>query len=131
FVLHEAASGYALLEVTEVEEVGSLLEEVQKSVADLQRFGRTVKLKAFQPFTTAENALENMNAISEQMVTNDLKYFLEMNLPKVKKSKAAGFQLGCIEPALASAIQEATEVPCRADDTVREILRGVRLHFAK
>lgn len=61
------------MEVNEAEEVGSLLEEVQQAVLDPQRFCRTVKLKGFQPFTTAENALENVNAISEQMVTDDLK----------------------------------------------------------
>lgn len=61
------------MEVIEAEEVGSLLEEVQQAVLDPQRFCRTVKLKGFQPFTTAENALENVNAISEQMVTDDLK----------------------------------------------------------
>lgn len=61
------------MEVMEAEEVGSLLEEVQQAVLDPQRFCRTVKLKGFQPFTTAENALENVNAISEQMVTDDLK----------------------------------------------------------
>lgn len=72
-MLYESASGYALMEVTEAEEVGSLLEEVQQAVLDPQRFCRTVKLKGFQPFTSAENALENVNAISEQMVTEDLK----------------------------------------------------------
>lgn len=61
------------MEVVEAEEVGSLLDEVQQSVLDPQRFCRTVKLKGFQPFTTAENALENVNAISEQIVTDDLK----------------------------------------------------------
>lgn len=45
---------------------------------DLQRFGRTVKLKAFQPFTTAENALENMNAVSEHVLTDDLKVRLRL-----------------------------------------------------
>ncbi|CAN0529048.1 unnamed protein product, partial [Ectocarpus sp. 12 AP-2014] len=123
------ASGYALLEVIEAEEVGSLLEEVQQAVLDPQRFCRTVKLKGFQPFTTAENALENVNAISEQIVTDDLKNFLEMNLPKVKKSKSASFQLGCIEPGLASAIQDRLGFPCRSDETVKEIIRGIRVHF--
>ncbi|CAM9371557.1 unnamed protein product, partial [Hapterophycus canaliculatus] len=129
FVLYESASGYALMEVIEAEEVGSLLEEVQQAVLDPQRFCRTVKLKGFQPFTTAENALENVNAVSEQMVTDDLKNFLEMNLPKIKKSKSASFQLGCIEPGLASAIQDRLDFPCRSDETVKEIIRGIRVHF--
>ena len=54
-------------------DLSRLWGQVQASINDLQRFGRTVKLKAFQPFTTAENALENMNAISEHMCTDDLK----------------------------------------------------------
>ncbi|CAM9211119.1 unnamed protein product [Discosporangium mesarthrocarpum] len=117
------------MEVVEAEEVGSLLDEVQEAATDPQRFCRTVKLKAFQPFTSAENALENVNAVSEQIVTDDLKHFLEMNLPKVKKSKS--FQLGCIEPNLASAIQDSVGFPCRSDDTIREIMRGIRVHFSR
>ena len=45
FVLFEAASGYALVEVVEFEEIGSTTEQVQQTVADLQRFSRLVKLK--------------------------------------------------------------------------------------
>jgi nucleolar protein 56 len=65
FVLFESASGYALFEVVEVEEVASLKAEVQASVTDLARFSKIVKLKAFQPFKSAENALVNINDISE------------------------------------------------------------------
>ncbi|CAM9355444.1 unnamed protein product [Choristocarpus tenellus] len=130
YVLYESASGYALLEVVEVEEIGDMLEEVQKAVVDVQRFLRTVKLKAFQPFTSAEKALENVNAISEQIVTDDLKNFLEMNLPKVKKSKSK-FQLGCIESGLARAIQDQLGFPCRSDDTITGIVRGIRVHFSR
>ena len=45
FVLFEAASGYALVEVVEFEEIGSSTEQMQQTVADLQRFSRLVKLK--------------------------------------------------------------------------------------
>ena len=45
FVLYEAASGYALVEVAEFEEIGSNTQEVQQTVADLARFSRLVKLK--------------------------------------------------------------------------------------
>ena len=120
-----------MMDVIDTEEVGSLLEDNQAGVQDLAKFGTSVKLKAFQPFSSAENALENMNAISEQQVTPDLENFLESNLPSVKKGKKAKFQLGVVEPGLASAIGEKTDVPCRCDDTVRELIRGIRLHFGK
>ena len=48
YVLFEAASGYCLFEVVEVEEIGALKVEVQASVTDLSRFSKLVKLKAFQ-----------------------------------------------------------------------------------
>ncbi len=42
-----------------------------------------VKLSAFKPFGSAADALEQVNAISESQLTDELKSFLEMNLPKV------------------------------------------------
>lgn len=36
-----------------------------------------------------------------------------------------------IEPTLATAIQENLGVPCRSDETIREITRGIRQHFTK
>ena len=47
-MLFEAASGYCLFEVVEVEEIGALKTEVQASVTDLGRFSKLLKLKAFQ-----------------------------------------------------------------------------------
>lgn len=36
-----------------------------------------------------------------------------------------------MEPTLATAIQENLGVPCRSDETIREITRGIRHHFTK
>lgn len=130
FVLLECAAGYALFEVVAFEEIGALLEGSMDTVVDLQRFGRAVKLKAFQPFESAQDALENVNAISEHAMTGSLHNFLEMNLPKITKKSSASFSLGVIDPALATAISDGLSgISCRSDDTVREILRGCRLHL--
>lgn len=130
FTLLESAAGYALFEVVAFEEIGSLLEGSMDTVTDLKRFGRAVKLKAFSPFESAAEALENANAISEHAMTDTLHNFLEMSLPKIKKTKTAAFSLGVIDPALATAISEGLNgISCRSDDTVREILRGCRLHL--
>jgi nucleolar protein 56 len=131
FTLLETAAGYALFEVVAFEEIGSLLEDSMDTVTDMKRFGRAVKLKAFTPFESAQDALENANAISEHAMTGTLHNFLELNLPKVSKSKCktAGFALGLIDPGLATAVSEGLGVSCRSDDTVREIMRGCRLHL--
>jgi len=144
FTLLESAAGYALFEVVAFDEIaaGSSVTAVQAavgdSVTDLKRFGRAVKLKSFVPFESAAEALDNANAISEHAMTPTLHNFLEMNLPKAKKSsssssskkKTPAYSLGVVDPGLATAISEGLDgVSVRSDDTVREVLRGCRLHL--
>lgn len=126
YTLLECAAGYALFEVIAFEEIGSLLEGSMDTVTDMKRFGRAIKLKTFLPFESAQMALENANAISEHAMTNDLHNFLEMNLPKNAKK----YTLGVVEGSLATAISDGLGcISCRSDDTVREIIRGCRLHL--
>jgi nucleolar protein 56 len=84
FVLFETAAGYSLFEVIGVDELGQSADAVQQSTLDLARFGKVVKLTAFAPFKNAAHALDEVNAISEAVMTDDLKNFLEVNLPKVQ-----------------------------------------------
>lgn len=129
YTLFEHAAGYAIFKVNSSEEIGALLPEVQESVTDLERFGRLVKLVAFSPFKSAANALENINSISEGVVNEDLKVFLEANIPTgKKKSKVA---LGISDAKIGAVIQESCNICCEYDQTVSEILRGVRFHFHK
>eukprot|EP00607_Mallomonas_marina_P002821 CAMPEP_0182428718 /NCGR_PEP_ID=MMETSP1167-20130531/23228_1 /TAXON_ID=2988 /ORGANISM="Mallomonas Sp, Strain CCMP3275" /LENGTH=512 /DNA_ID=CAMNT_0024611761 /DNA_START=119 /DNA_END=1657 /DNA_ORIENTATION=- len=129
FVLYESASGYALFSVEENEEIGSLLQEVQAGQLDLSRFQKVAKMVAFHPFDSAENALENINAITEHELTDDLRALLDSNIPKGKKGTQS--PLGVIEPLLATAIQENLGITCRSDDMIREFTRAIRLHFTK
>ena len=50
-----------------------------------------------KPFESAESALENCNDISEGVLSNTLKVFLEVNLPSVKKVKDSPFVLGVVD----------------------------------
>ena len=68
FLLYESASGFGLFEVTNFDEIGNSVDELQQSNIDVSRFGKNVKLIAFKPFTSAANALEQINAISESQV---------------------------------------------------------------
>jgi len=56
-------------------------------VNDLERFCKQIKLEAFCPFTTAEEALENIQAIAAGKVSPMLTNFLTTNLPKSKSAK--------------------------------------------
>ncbi|KAJ3291386.1 snoRNP complex protein nop56 [Rhizoclosmatium sp. JEL0117] len=128
FVLFESASGYALFERVQGEEIGQELEEVQKAALDLAKFGRYMKLKSFAPFKSAAHALENIMDVTEGIVNDHLKSFLELNMPSGKKS---GAQLGVGEKTLAGSIKQLMGYDCVSNETVTELIRGLRLHGDK
>ncbi|XP_047539764.1 nucleolar protein 56 [Vanessa atalanta] len=127
YVLYEHSAGFALFRVAEFEELAAFLPQVEESVTDLQRFNSVVTLIAFQPFKSAITALENINAISEGILPEDLNLFLEGGLPKRKKRGKC--TLGVSDPKLGAAISEALEIPCSHTGAVPEVLRGIRHHF--
>lgn len=130
YVLHEHASGYALFRVKEYEEIGAFVTQVEESAQDLSKFNSVVKLIAFAPFTSGLNALDNLNAISEGILHDDLKLFLDTNLPKSSSKKEAKVQLGVADSKISSALGEALNITCTHVGAVPEIIRGIRAHFS-
>ncbi|XP_052902259.1 nucleolar protein 56 [Anopheles moucheti] len=128
FVLYEHAAGYGLFSVKEFEEIGMLLPQVEASILDMARFNAIVKLVGFHPFKTAVAALNNVNAISEGLLPDDLSSFLDTTLPKSSKKKSV--TLGVADAKLGAAIAEGLNVQCSHIGAVPEILRGIRHHFA-
>lgn len=70
-VLFESASGYAIFEVKQQEEIGAKTAAFQASIQDLQKFGKMVQLISFSAFKSAAHALENANDISEGRSSRD------------------------------------------------------------
>ncbi|KAJ7956075.1 nucleolar protein 56-like [Quillaja saponaria] len=129
YLLYETASGFSLFHAHGLDEIGQNTEAVQSSITDLNRFGKVVKLTAFQPFDSALDALNQCNSVSEGQMTDELQSFLELNLPKVKEGKKSKFSLGVGDHKIGSHITEVTKIPCQSNEFVNELLRGVRLHF--
>ena len=98
------------------------LPQLEAAVSDLGRFNSIIKLIGFAPFKTAVTALENINAVSEGIVTEDLKQFLDISIPK--GSKKSKITLGVSDPKLGASISEALEIKCSHIGAVPEILRG-------
>merc|ERR1712232_126615 len=88
-------------------------------------FGKMVTLHAWTPFSNAEEALEQVNAVAANMVTELLINFLETNLPKAKKK----YQLGVYDAELGKEL--GAQFSITHGQTVKELLRGCRMHFAK
>ncbi|XP_034945456.1 nucleolar protein 56 [Chelonus insularis] len=125
-VLYEHAAGYAVFAVKEFEEVGMLLPQVEASVTDLSRFNGIIKLTGFSPFKNALAALESINSISEGVLPEDLKFFLDSCIPK----KSSKYILGVSDPKLGASITEALGIKCDHTGVVPELIRGIRFHFA-
>lgn len=127
-VLFESASGYALFEVTLQEEVAAKTKAIQEAILDLSKFSRMVKIKSFLPFTTAAEALENANDVSEGIISSQLQSLLQLLLPSTKKSASTSrILLGVTERTLASSISQIG-IPCDTGERALELIRGIRLH---
>lgn len=127
YVLFEHASGFGLFAVKEFEEISMLESKLSKNVTDFGKFAGLVKLHAFSPFKSGANALDNMNCISEGVLHDDLKLFLDTNLSE----RSGKFTLGVGDSKIGAAIQEELGISCQASGVAAEIIRGLRYHFPR
>ncbi|XP_029646029.1 nucleolar protein 56 [Octopus sinensis] len=130
-VLYEHACGYTLFHVAEFEEMSMLLPQVEAAVHDLGKFNAIVKFVAFSPFKSGTNALDNINSLSEGILHENLRVFIESNVPMSKKKVKS--LLGVGDSKLGSAISEenSLNISCVHTGAIPEIIRGIRVHFHK
>ncbi|KAL7423814.1 Nucleolar protein 56 [Cryptotrichosporon argae] len=132
-VLFEGATGYALFTVNLQEEIAARSKALQNSIGDYNTFNRMVTLASFFPFTSAAQALENANDVSEGVLNDHLRNMLALIVPAAKSSnkKAAAVLLGVAERGLGGAIQGELGIACDTGERALELIRGIRLHQEK
>lgn len=132
-ILFETASGYGIYNVQNQDEVAGKSQALQEAIANYSQFSKMVTLASFLPFTSAAQALENANDVSEGVLNPHLKSLLDLVLPGGgKKSKGqSAVLLGVIERGLAGAIQSETGIMCDTGERALELIRGVRAHADK
>ena len=100
---------------------------------DLEKFGKTVELIGLAPFQGTQAALQEINDISEGILSDFLRATIETNLPKAGKKKT--ITLGVSEKNLAGSIKAAFPyIGCETSETsevVSDLLRGLRQHSGK
>jgi len=76
---------------------------------------------------TAGDELDSINSVSEVIVHDDLKLFLETNMPK----GGIGAFLGVSDSKLSTSINETCSIKCSHIGFIPEVTRGIRQHFLK
>jgi len=129
FLLHEDASGYGLFKVVQREVIAQDIAVMSAQVDTFNTFKSMVELVGFHRFTTAEEALLQIQELREGRVSSVLEDFLELNLTRSKKKGGAkdAYSLGVWDPELGKNLNE--KFPCNTGASVKELLRGCLLHF--
>lgn len=133
-VLFEGASGYALFTVNMQEEIAARSKALQDAINDYNVFNRMIQLASFLPFTSAAQALENANDVSEGVLNPHLRSLLNLIVPNAggkSNKKQSAVLLGVTERGLGGAIQGEMGIPCDTGERALELIRGIRLHQEK
>jgi len=101
----------------------------------MESFSSIMKLKAFSPFTNAEAALQNLNAVKNNEVSEDLSNFISSNIKKKKGMLITGklmqgHNLAVQDKNLAQQVASTFGIECQTNEVIFELFRGIRSHFA-
>ncbi|EGC37103.1 hypothetical protein DICPUDRAFT_150326 [Dictyostelium purpureum] len=126
-ILFETATGFHIFQLSGMESIAEFNGQVQKSMNDFSKFSKICKMIGSLPFTSAENALENINSVSEGILTESLHDFLKQTFSK----KTEGVILGVSENKLSASIGDELKISCLANSHTAEIIRCIRNHISQ
>ncbi|KAL1806043.1 rRNA 2'-O-methyltransferase fibrillarin 1-like isoform X1 [Daucus carota subsp. sativus] len=123
-LLFECATGYALILARGITEVGMVkFESVEEY---LNQSEQPFELESYLPFSSDENALIQMNAISKSLVTDQLQKFLEDALPQPKMG-GSRYTVGVGDSMLGARIIRKTGLCVRSARLISDVMRGLRM----
>ncbi|KAM9955765.1 hypothetical protein ACTFIW_001970 [Dictyostelium discoideum] len=126
-ILFETATGFNIFQLSGMESIAEFTDQVQKSMQDFSKFSKVCKMVGSLPFTSAENALENINSISEGILTESLHDFLKQTFSK----KTEGVVLGVCDNKLSASIGDELKISCLSNSHTSEIIRCIRNHISE
>jgi len=118
-VLFETPGGYALFKLLDegkLASADSLWEEFQTP----ERAAKVVKLKAFSKFQDTATAVAAATALQNSTLDKSLSKFLK------KECEGEQSRLAIIDKKLGSQIKEKLGIKCIHDNSVNELMRGIR-----
>ncbi|VDP44109.1 unnamed protein product [Schistosoma margrebowiei] len=136
YILYEHALGYALFRVkVKSLETSDAVAALQQLAADLlndeEEFMKCFKLHAFVPFSSSASALQNCNGISEGVVPQELKTFIEENLPAFSDVLLCISDRKLAESLKAPEVGLPETIACSSESILHEVYRAIRFYFPK
>ncbi|KAJ0100265.1 hypothetical protein Patl1_21123 [Pistacia atlantica] len=116
-VLFETPAGFALFKVLDEGKL-SKVEGLCQEFNSPESARKVVKLKAFSKFENTSEALQAATCILDSKPSKDLRKFL--------RAHCDGETLGVADSKLGNAIKEKLKIECVHNNTVMELMRGVR-----
>jgi len=123
-VLFETPAGYALFKLLDKAKIAKS-EDVYKHFDTVEHAQQVVKLKAFSKFEDTTSALAAATAICDGKLDKSLKNFLKEAVAS-SKDGADKVKLAVSDPKLGSLIKEKLDIACVYDNTILELMRGIR-----
>lgn len=123
-VLFETPAGYALFKVTDKAALATP-ESVLRHFASPDAAAKAVKLKAFSKFEDTASALAAATSICDGKLDKGLRSFLKEAVGKAKEG-AEKLTLAVADPKLGGLIKEKLDIKCVYDNTIMELMRGIR-----
>jgi nucleolar protein 56 len=125
YLLYETAAGYFIFFCLENISYFSNLKNLKFIINDRSNFIKKIKFRAFTPFKTVQNALQNFICLSEGISNKFLLNFLNSQIPSVPQK----FSLGIQEPKLAFDISQRNSIKTISNEIIFELMRGIRFYF--
>mmetsp|Transcript_159539 Transcript_159539/g.387326 ORF Transcript_159539/g.387326 Transcript_159539/m.387326 type:complete len:481 (+) Transcript_159539:116-1558(+) len=124
-VLFETPAGYALFKVLDAKKM-KRVDDIYAEFASPDTASDFVRLQAFHRFGDTTEALAAATAMVESKLGKDLKKFLKKNVLK----KEDGESLAVIDSKLGAVIKEKMGIECVNDQSVMQLMRGLRLQMS-
>lgn len=116
-VLFETPAGFALFKVLDEGKL-SKVEDLWKEFSTAESSRQVVKLKAFSKFENTSEALSAATLLIDSKPSKGLRKFL--------RAHCDGETLAVADSKLGNAIKEKLQIECVHNNTVMELMRGVR-----
>ncbi|CAJ2678620.1 unnamed protein product [Trifolium pratense] len=121
-VLFETPAGFALFKVLNEGKL-SQVEDLWKEFSSADAARKVVKLKAFSKFENTSEALEAASLLIDGKASKGLRKFLRANCENET--------LAVADSKLGSLIKEKLKIDCVHNNTVMELMRGVRYQLSE